>query len=84
MKVCPSCWSTNVTIRVPQWGIWICKDCGWEGIEVLEFPELPDDILEKMKEIKKMENLGKEREAMKMKEKLEEMMKKLEKKKRGS
>jgi len=50
----------------------------------LEFPELPDDILEKMKEIKKMENLGKEREAMKMKEKLEEMMKKLEKKKRGS
>ena len=82
MKVCPSCWSTNVTIRVPQMNIWICKDCGWEGIEVLEFPEFPDEILKKMKEIRKMETSGRESEAMKKKEELEKMMEEFEKKRK--
>lgn len=49
MKACPNCGSTNITLRIPQTDLWICKDCGWEGTVIVEFP---DESLKKMKGIK--------------------------------
>jgi ribosomal protein L37AE/L43A len=79
MKACPKCGSTNITKKFPQMDIWVCKECGWEGTVIVDFP---DESLKKMKEIEKTEKLGKEAEAIKKKERLEKKMKKLEKRMR--
>jgi ribosomal protein L37AE/L43A len=50
MKACPECGSTNITLKIPQIELWVCKDCGWEGTVIVEFP---DDMLKKMKEEEK-------------------------------
>jgi len=72
MKICPVCWSTDVTIKIPQMNLWVCKECGWEGTEILEFPDLPKETLKKMKRIREMERLGKEEEASRLRKELEE------------
>ncbi len=46
MRACPACGSTNITIKLPQTSLWVCKDCGWEGTAIVEFP---DEMLKKMK-----------------------------------
>ena len=78
MKVCPACWSTNITIKIPQIDLWICKECGWEGVTVLEFPGISDETLEKMKEIRELEASGEKRKAVEKKEELKKMMEKNE------
>ena len=76
MKACPKCGSTNITLKLPQIELWICKECGWEGTIILDFP---DESLKKMKDIEKMEKYGKKDEAVRKKERLEKKMKKFEK-----
>ncbi len=54
MLCCPECGSR----------LWICKECGWQGYLVVDFP---DESLKKMKEIEKAEKMGKKVENLEKK-----------------
>lgn len=58
MKCCPECGSANVAVKYggQLGGLWMCKECGWEGHFIVDFP---DESLRKMKEIEKTEKLEK-------------------------
>lgn len=68
MKSCPECGSTNVAMKYggKLGRIWMCKECGWQGNVIVDFP---DESLKKMKQMEKAE-------------KMEKKMRKLEKKMR--
>ncbi len=58
MKCCVECGSTNIILkyRVPGELVYLCKECGWEGHLVVDFP---DESLMKMKEMEKAEKVEK-------------------------
>lgn len=54
MKCCPECGSTDVTVRYGGrvGGLWLCKECGYQGYIIVDFP---DESLKKMKQMEKAE-----------------------------
>lgn len=66
MLCCPECGSCDVAIRYggKLGRLWICKECGWQGYLVVDFP---DESLKKMKEIEKAEKMGKKVENLEKK-----------------
>jgi transposase-like protein len=45
VKHCPRCGSTNVEWVLPQtWSKWRCRDCGYEGVLIVEDGEMAEEI----------------------------------------
>jgi predicted RNA-binding Zn-ribbon protein involved in translation (DUF1610 family) len=63
MRCCLECGSTDITLRYGGklgW-VYICKECGWQGRTIVDFP---DESLKKMKMMEKTEKMAKTMDKM--------------------
>jgi ribosomal protein L37AE/L43A len=51
MLYCPNCGSPNVEWLLPQiWSKWVCRDCGYIGVLILEDSNIATELRKEWKE----------------------------------